>query len=100
MIIYNVTIKTDPSITESWLDWMKSEHLAEMMGTGLFQKHVMSRLLEDDADGDTFVVQYFCDNYERYLEYLERYAPQMRAKGIEKFGDKVIGFRTVMEVLS
>ena len=100
MIIYNVTIKTNAEITQDWLNWMKSEHLQEMMQTGLFLDYKLHRLLEQDDDGcATFVVQYHCENIDKYQEYIDQHATVMRAKGHQKFGNKFIGFRSLMEVL-
>jgi ribosomal protein L11 methylase PrmA len=101
MIIYNVTIKVEATVAEQWLQWMKEEHLADMMSTGLFSDYRMSRLMEqDEAEGVTFVVQYHTDSIENYQSYLDDYAPKMRQKGLSKFADKMVAFRTVMEVIN
>lgn len=100
MIIYNVTIKTNAEITQDWLDWMKNEHLPEMMETGLFLDYKLHKLLEqEDSEGETFVIQYHCESMDKYQEYLDQHATGMRAKGFEKFGSKFAGFRTIMEVI-
>lgn len=98
MIIYNVTLKVDSSIATAWKAWMQEEHIPDMLATGLFVKKTFCRLLEqDETEGLTFVAQYFCSSVEDYKSYLQQYAPAMRQKGIDKFGEKVIGFRTLME---
>lgn len=100
MIIYNVTLKVAAGISEKWKQWMIHEHIPEMLATGLFERNVFSRLLEqDESDGLTFVAQYFCDNRLNYERYLEQFAATMRQKGIDQFGDKVLAFRTLMEVI-
>ena len=100
MIIYNVTIKTNPEITQDWLNWMKTEHLNEMMQTGLFLDYRMHRLLEqDESEGSTFVVQFHCENLDKYQAYIDQYSAGMREKGHQKFGSKFAGFRTIMEVI-
>ena len=38
MIIYNVTVSVEESIKTDWLDWMKTEHIPEVMATGVFAK--------------------------------------------------------------
>lgn len=101
MIIYNITIKVESTVAEKWLQWMKEEHLAEMMNTGLFSDYRMCRLMEqDEADGVTFVVQYHTDSIENYQSYLDDHAPKMRQKGLAKFADKMVAFRTLMEVIN
>ena len=38
MIIYNVTVSIDESVKGEWLDWMKTEHIPEVMACGIFTK--------------------------------------------------------------
>ncbi len=99
MIIYNVTVKVTHAIQEQWVHWMKQEHMPELMRTGLFVDCRLCRLLEqDEAEGITYIAQYYCDNLEHYNTYISEHAPLMREKGFKKFGDQFIAFRTVMEV--
>jgi len=101
MIIYNVTLKVNSAIAEEWLRWMKEEHMPELLQTGLFFESRLCRLLEqDESDGITYSAQYLCDSMEDYQDYLRKYAPEMREKGIKKFGDQFIAFRSVMRVES
>ncbi len=100
MIIYNVTIKVDPSINERWLQWMKTEHMPEVLATGCFRDCKLLHLFEqDDAEGFTYAAQYFSDNVENYETYINEYAPLLRQKGFDLFGSKFVAFRTVMRVV-
>jgi hypothetical protein len=99
MIVYNVTLKLDNSIVEDWLQWMKEEHMPELMSTGLFTGRRLCRLLEqDELEGATYVAQYFCNSINEYNTYIDKYANSMREKGFARFGNKFIAFRTIMEV--
>ncbi len=98
MVLYNVTIKINHDAEQEWLQWMKNEHIPELMSTGLFVDSKLFRLLDvDDAEGVTYAAQYFCKNMEDYKSYISAYSAAMRAKGIEKFGDRFVAFRTIME---
>jgi hypothetical protein len=98
MILYNVTVKVDHSIQADWLRWMKEEHIPEVMGTGCFLESKFWQLIDvDDADGFTYAVQYVAEDKAAYSRYLELFAPNMRKKGNDKWGDRFIAFRTVME---
>jgi transposase len=99
MIIYNVTVKVDNDIAQDWVQWMKEEHMPELMTTGLFVDYRLCRLLEqDETEGITYTAQYFCDGMEHYNTYISEHAPQMREKGFARFGNKFATFRTVMKV--
>lgn len=100
MLVYNVTIKVDHSIATPWLHWLKEEHIPEVIATGCFTHAVILRLTEvDEAEGPTFAVQYYADSKELYNQYITTFASEMRQKGFDKWGDKFMAFRTVMEVV-
>ncbi|HYD91545.1 MAG TPA: DUF4286 family protein [Flavobacterium sp.] len=100
MILYNVTVKIDNDFRDEWLDWMKNVHIPEVMGTGLFVEYKICRLLElDDSDGYTYAIQYFALNMSDYNRYRNEYGPSLQQKHTEKFRDKFVAFRTIMEVL-
>jgi len=100
MIIYNVTIKIYPDIEKDWLIWMQHEHIPEVLATGYFDRAVFTRLLEpQDEEGLTFSVQYFTSSLLRYEQYIREEAPKLRQKGFDRFGDRFIAFRSLMETI-
>ena len=99
-IIYNVTIKVAASIKNEWLQWLKEEHIPEVTGTGCFTHALIVRLLEtDESEGPTYAVQYFATSKADYDRYIELYAPVLRQKSFDKWGDRFLAFRTVMELV-
>lgn len=101
MIIYNVTIKVHATISDEWLLWLKDEHIPDVINTGCFTHAVILRLMEvDDTEGPTFAVQYHADSKGLYNNYIENHAALMRQKGFDKWGDKFIAFRSVMQVVN
>jgi hypothetical protein len=100
MIIYNVTIKVDASIAEAWLQWLLNEHIPDVMGTGCFTGYKVVRLIEvDDTEGPTYAIQYNAAAKADYNRYIELHAPLMRHRSYEKWGDRFIAFRTVMQIV-
>ena len=100
MIVYNITIKIIPEIEKEWLCWQQEEHIPDIMATGLFTGWKIFRLLEqDETEGITYVIQYFTPSEENYIRYIENYAPVLREKAFEKWGDQFIAFRTVMKAV-
>jgi len=41
MIIYNVTVKVELSIAGAWLQWLKEEHIKDVIDTGCFTKAII-----------------------------------------------------------
>ncbi len=100
MIMYNVTIKVDHSIADPWLAWLKAEHIPEMIKTGCFTDATILQLLEvDESDGMTYAVQYHANSKALYNRYIREYADDMRKESTEKWGDKFIAFRSVMQIV-
>ncbi len=101
MIIYNVTIKVNHAIAAAWLDWLKKEHIPDIIQTGLFTHATILHLIEtDDEEGVTYAVQYHALNKINYDQYIKQFAEEMRKKAREKWGDRFIAFRSVMEVVN
>jgi len=101
MIIYNVTTKADHSIAVEWLQWLKEEHIPEMIATGCFTHATVLQLIDiDQTDGPTYAVQYHSASKELYNLYIQEYAGAIRKKVTGKWGNKVISFRTVMKVVN
>lgn len=99
MIIYNVTIKVNVEIAQEWRIWMIKTHIPMLMNTGCFIDSKFYRLLEqDDTDGPTYVVQYFCNNMSDYRNYIDNYAKDMRSETLKLWTDKIIAFRSIMEL--
>jgi len=101
MIIYNVTIKVADAIKTEWLDWLKQEHIPEVLGTKCFSKATVHHLLEiDDSEGPTYAVQYLAQNIDDYKKYIDEFAGIMRQRSFDRWGDQFIAFRTIMEVVN
>jgi hypothetical protein len=98
MIVYNVTLKINWSIHNEWLQWMKEEHMPEMIQTNCFTHFHLLRLLEvDEEEGPTYAVQYIANSRADYNRYIELFSNKMREKGLLKWGNKFIAFRSIMQ---
>ena len=101
MFVYNVTIKIQDAIKEEWLAWLKEEHIPEVIGTGCFKQATILRLLEiDDTEGPTYAIQYQAESKALYNQYIEKFAGIMRQISFDRWGDKFIAFRSVMQVVN
>ena len=101
MFIYNVTVKLDKNIHREWLEWMQQIHIPEVMQTGCFAANRLLKLLEsDESDGFTYTVQYTASSKADYDRYIEKYAEALRKSTINKWGNSIIAFRTLMEVIN
>lgn len=100
MLIYNVTINIQEDVHDTWLEWMKNEHIPEMLDTGKFTKALMTKVLVDEEMGGiTYSVQYTARDRETLQKYYDENADQLRRKS-SRFEGKFVAFRTELEVIS
>jgi hypothetical protein len=98
MYLYNITYLVPHAIAERWLTWMKEEHVPEMLSSGLFTHHRIMQLVDvDETEGLTFAFQFYTETEFHYKKYMTDFAPSLRAKANQQWGDQVVGFRTVMK---
>ncbi len=101
MIIYNVTIKIDSAIENEWLQWLKEEHIPDMINTGCFIHATILQLLETDVtEGPTYAIQYHAESKAIYNRYIYQFSDIMRQKSFDKWGNQFIAFRSVMQVVN
>lgn len=99
MFIYNVTISIDNDHSEEWLQWMKAVHIPDVMKTGMFTENRICKVLNVDDTGTTYSVQYTCRNMDDYNRYIDEFAPKLQKEHSDKYKDKFIAFRTLLEVV-
>ncbi|MBN7809747.1 DUF4286 family protein [Algoriphagus sp. H41] len=98
MILYNITINVTPDIEEDFISWMRDTHIPEVLSTGIFSEHKFFRLLHESEDGSTnYCIQYFTNSMEQMMEYEKKHAALLRAKTQERYRDKAVAFRTLLE---
>ena len=101
MIIYNVTINIHESVHDQWFSWMQTKHIEDVLATGKFSSARMVKvLIEEEMGGATYSIQFTTDSKEMLQKYYEEDAPRLREEGLRLFGDKMLAFRTELELIS
>ena len=103
MFIYNVTTHVEPSIEKQWLDWMHEEHIPQMIKTGKFTRALLLKVKTDDDDdsgGKSYATQFQCVDQSSFEAYLKEDVGILRKSAQEKFGEKILSFRTELELIS
>lgn len=100
MIIYNVTANIDESVHDEWLNWMKTEHIPQVLATGKFKEAKLTRvLIEEEKGGVTYSTQFRAFSREALDDYYKFDADKLRNEGLKKFADKMLAFRTELEII-
>lgn len=99
MIIYNVTVNIDNSIHDEWLIWIK-EHIPQVLSTGKFDKATLTKvLIDEEMGGTTYSIQYRSYSREALEKYYKEDAERLKQEGLAKFADKMLSFRTELEII-
>ncbi len=99
MVLYSVTVNVLDEIHEEWIQWMREKHVPDVMNTGCFSMYKIMRLKEPKQDGHTYSFQYYCESHEKLNEYQTQYAPALRLEVEQKYGNKFLAFRTILDVI-
>lgn len=99
MIIYNVTVNIEDDVHDVWLEWMKQNHIPDVLATGKFTDARICKLLVDEQQGTTYTVQYTCDTMDDYNDYQSNHAPRLQKEHLNKFEGKFVAFRSIMKVV-
>ncbi len=100
MFIYNVTCNVAPDIHAEWINWMRNTHIPEVLATQCFSSARILKLMNIEDEGATYAIQYTYDHDADILKYQSDYAPALQQKTKEKYGERVLAFRTYMEIIS
>lgn len=98
MILYNITVNLDKEAEQEWLAWMKTQHIPDMLATGLFLENKIFRLLnETENEGSTFSVQYFAKNLDDIESYINLHSQKLQSEHAKRFEGRFVAFRTLLE---
>lgn len=99
MIIYNVTVNIDDSAHDQWLLWIK-EHIPKVLATGKFKDAKLTKvLIEEEMGGQTYSIQYRAHSRKALNAYYKEDANRLRASATKLFADKMLAFRTELEII-
>ncbi|MCZ8144653.1 DUF4286 family protein [Flavobacterium sp.] len=101
MILYNVTINIHESVHDQWMRWMQTKHINDVLATGKFcSARLVKVLVEEEMGGVTYAVQYTTDSLETLQRYYDEDASRLREEGYRLFGEKMLAFRTELQLIS
>lgn len=100
MILYNITIKVESDIHEDWLQWMQQTHIPAYIRTGLFTEYKFCRIMGDaDEHGITYALQFVSQDQKTFQIYQQLHAKRLQNLQAERYPNKYVTFRTLMEVV-
>lgn len=101
MVKYEVNLVIQKEIFDNYYTWLV-DHIKEMLKFHGFKKASISKEISKENLKDNYInltVLYNIETKQDLDNYLEQYAPHMRADGIKKFGNKFSAHRRVFELV-
>lgn len=99
MVVYNVTVNIDEDVHNSWVEYMRKEHIPDVLKTGCFKQARFTKVVVKEEQGHTYSVQYLCESVDVLQRYADEFAPALQKEHKDKFEGKFAAFRTMLEVV-
>ncbi len=99
MIIYNVTVNVEDSVHDDWLQWMKEVHIPDVMSTGCFVENRFARVLIEEESGRTYSIQYLAKGMDSLQDYQDNFAAKLQREHLDRYQNKFVAFRTLLELV-
>ncbi len=97
MVLYNVTVGIDRDVEHEWLTWMLEEHIPAVMDTNMFVEYKIFKVLSEETENVSYSVQYFAENVGLVEKYLLEFAPALIEHHNERYRNKHVAFRTLLQ---
>ena len=78
---------------------MKEVHIPHVMKTNMFVSASINRIISNSDSGITYAIAYKCKTMKDLHNYQVNYSPSLQKKHSDKYGTKVVAFRTLLEKL-
>jgi hypothetical protein len=100
MLIFNTTFLVSDRYHGAWLKWSREFLIPFMLESGEFtQPQVAKVLTGDEQEGTSFSVQFHIVDMDALVSWNAEYASRFQAEVTEKFGQEVLFFSTVLEII-
>lgn len=94
ILTYQVKIRVEPSIETTWLKWMKTKHVPDVIATGLVRSF---QILKPETTAHTYFFHYHFESKLAFETYKEKFAPKLKQHPQDKFPNQFEAERTVFQ---
>ena len=100
MHVCNISFQLNPTIQSSWLLWMKTTFIGELMATGCFNDHKFYQLEVPEDQNPTFTLQLYADNKAQLNRYHTQFVDTLILQLNNKWGEQCLYFSTNMQIVN
>jgi hypothetical protein len=100
MFIFNTTYLVSDKVHDTWLNWVREQHVPFMLDSTYFTKPQVARVVTSDKeDGTSFSVQFHVQDMQTLKKWHNEYSSLFQENCSQHFGIEVIFFTTVLEIV-
>ena len=100
MLIFNTTYLVSDDVHESWLEWVREQHIPFMLDSTYFSQPQVARVITSaKQDGTSFSVQFRIQDMHTLKLWNKEYNSLFQENCSKQFGTEVIFFTTVLELV-
>lgn len=100
MLILNTTYLVSDKMYGVWFKWLYEHHIPFMLNSGYFEKPQVAKVLSNEPqDGTSYSVQFQTANMRSLEAWNGKYAEAFLEEFSMQFGEEVLLFSTVLQVL-
>lgn len=100
MLIYNTTYNVDQDVFTNFLIWLNEGYIPEVQKNGILKNHRLLRVLNHRAEGTECIsLQWEVESSTLLHRWHLDLGVKLNEEIIKMFGNKVVGFPTMLEVL-
>jgi hypothetical protein len=101
MIVYSVKININSKIEKEWLQWMKEEHIKDVLDTKYFSDwNLYKVLIPSGIENEvSYVIEYITDSIEKYEAYVKNVSKRIQEEHRKKFSGNFTAARSVMQII-
>lgn len=97
MLLFNVTVIIEEIEANDWLQWMKDNHIPQLMATECFVSYRLLKIMDSPNEGISFCVQFIAEDKDHHQTFLDLHEQQFIAEMYAKYPNKLVTFSTLME---
>jgi len=100
MQVCNISFQLNPAIEPTWLVWMQTNFIVELMGTGCFIDHKFYRLEVPEDQYPTYTLQLYAVDKTQLSKYHTQFADIIILQLNNKWGEQCLYFSTNMQIVN
>lgn len=97
MYIINTTFSVDSTVYDEWMKWMKEEYFTTATKDGQLTSPKIYKVMVEEEQGPTLSVQLQAEKTAYVNAWLTSKCNALTQTMRAKFGDKVLGFTTILQ---